>query len=297
LTVTLLTGIQSAATDPWHSTADLLRKCQILAFRLYHDPFRQWVGHQLNGYPDDAVLPPYRGPFQVDLKADTQGAFGAGVRNVGVPDWSIPEEVRDKAKEMSFYQGVGALESLIDEARRADQRVVAYEFSTDFAVLTQVVQNQQTVRLWKQVPVTLVAGILDQIRSKALEFVLEIESANPDAGSTTTSEPPVPLARADIIFNTVILGGQNAIGPGATVNVTPGDIGSLLAYLEAQGVEFEDRTELERAVRADDGEFGPRVKAWLGTMAAKTASVGGAVAEKAAIGVITAAVLRFFNIA
>ena len=67
------------------------------------------------------------------------GTFGAGVRNVGVPDYSIPEDVRDKVKEMAFYQGVGTLESLIDEARRADQRVVAVEFSTDLAVLTQVV--------------------------------------------------------------------------------------------------------------------------------------------------------------
>jgi hypothetical protein len=294
--VSLLSDIQSAATDPSYSTADLLRKCQILAFRLRHEQFKQWVAHELNGYPDDAVLPSYRGPFEADLKADTQGAFGAGVRNIGVPDWSIPEEVRAKVKEMAFYQGIGTLENLIRDAQRAGETTVAVEFSTDLAVLTSVVANQQTVRMWKQLPVALVAGILDSVRSKALEFVLEIEEANPDAGTSTTAEPPVPLAQADIIFNTVILGGQNAIGLGATVNVTPGDIGSLLAYLEAQGVAADDRTALQAAVQADDRQFGPRVKAWLGSMAAKTASVGTTVAEKAAVGVIRAAVLRFFNL-
>ena len=47
------------------------------------------------------------------------------------------------------------------------------------------------MRLWKQLPVTIVAGILDSVRSKALEFVLEIEAANPDAGATTTANPRI----------------------------------------------------------------------------------------------------------
>jgi hypothetical protein len=208
--VTLLTEIQSAATDSAHSTADLLRKCQILAFRLRHEPFNQWVAHELNGYPDAATLPSYRGPFEADLKATTQGA-GRRVRNVDVSDWSVPKKaVRDQGNEMTFHQGVGTLERLVDEARRGDQRVVASEFSTVLAVGTQAVGNERTVRLWKELPVTLVEGILDQVRSKALEFVLEIEAVNAEAGSTATSEPPVPLAQMDIIFNTVMLGGQNA---------------------------------------------------------------------------------------
>lgn len=294
--MSILGDIQRAATDPAHSTSDLLRKCQILAFRLRHEPFKQWVAHELNGYPDDAVLPSYRGPFQADLKADTHGAFGSGVRNIGVPDWSIPDDVREEVKGMAFYQGVGTLESLVADARRASETMVATEFSTDLAVLTRVVVDHQTVRMWKQLSVAVISGILDSVRSKALEFVLEIEAANPDAGATATAEPPVPLAQTDVIFNTVILGGNNAIGPGATVNVTPGDLGGLLAYLTEQGVAAEDRAELEAAVNADGGEFGPRVRAWLGSMAAKAASVGAAVAEKAAVSLVSAAVLRYFNL-
>lgn len=105
--MSLLTEIQAAATDPTVSLSDLLRKCQILAFRLRHEPFKQWVSHELNGYPDEATLPTYRGPFDGAIKADTHGAFGAEVRNVGVPDWSIPAEVRDDAKEMSFTRASG----------------------------------------------------------------------------------------------------------------------------------------------------------------------------------------------
>jgi hypothetical protein len=158
--VSLLTEIQTAATDPAHSTADLLRKCQILAFRLGHEPFKEWVGHELHGYPDEAVLPAYRGPFQGDIKADTHGAFGSEVRNVQVPDYSIPAEVRDVAKEMSFYQGVGVLASIVEDAQRTGQTVIATQFPVGVAVLTKVVVDQQTVRMWKEMPVAVVAGIL-----------------------------------------------------------------------------------------------------------------------------------------
>jgi hypothetical protein len=296
--VNLLTEIQTSATDPSCSTSDLLRKCQILSFRLRHEPFKQWVVHELNGYPDDVALPRYRGPFEGTLKADTHGGFGAQVNNIGVPDANVPEDVRVEVKAMSFRQGVGELTSLISEARRADQSVVANQFPIDLAVLTPVVQGYQTVRLWKELPVTVVAGILDSIRSKALEFTLEIEAANPDAGDVSpgSAVPPVPSAQADVIFQTVVYGGQNAIGPSASVLVVPGDINSLMGYLASLGVEQADRDVLAIALR-DEASLGPLVKAWLGEMAAKTAAFGSGVAQNAAGGLIAAAVLRFLGVA
>lgn len=294
--MSLLTEIQAAATDPSHSTADLLRKCQILAFRLGHAPFKEWVSHELNGYPDEAILPAYRGPFQGDIKADTRGAFGE-VRNVGVPDWSIPSEVREQAKEMSFYAGVGTLQSLIEDAKRTDQLVVASQFSTDLAVLTSVVQNQQTTRMWRELPVAVVAGVLDSVRSKALEFTLEVEARNPEAGEATPGgDPPVPVAQTDVIFNTVILGGQNAVGPGATVQVIQGNLDSLMEYLERLGVDKVDRKHLESALEEDHDRLGPRVKAWIGEVTAKTVSFGSGVAQNAAGGLIAAAVLKYLGV-
>ena len=47
----LLQEIQTAATDPALSLSDMLRKCQILAFRLRHEPFKALASHELNGCP------------------------------------------------------------------------------------------------------------------------------------------------------------------------------------------------------------------------------------------------------
>ena len=81
----LLADIQAAAVDPNHSLSDLLRKCQILAFRLRHEPFKAWVAHELGGYPKDATLPPYRASLRGEIKAHLSGPFGSVGKNVPVP--------------------------------------------------------------------------------------------------------------------------------------------------------------------------------------------------------------------
>jgi hypothetical protein len=295
--VSLLTEIQTAATDPAQSLSDLLRKCQILAFRLRHEPFKTWVGHELNGYPNEVTPPPYRTSLRGDIKATLAGPFGASGQNVPVPISLFPAEVRDQATRFDFYQGVAALESTVADAKSGGHTAIQSMFPVEIAARLEIWQGYQTMNMWLEVPIAAVVGVLDQVRSRALEFVLEIEAENPEAGATATAEPPVSLARADAIFNTVIYGGQVAIGPKATVNVTPGDLASLMAYLEGQGVAATDRAELEAALKADKDKLGPRVKAWLGEMAVKAAGAGGRIGEGAAGGLIGAAVARFLGLA
>jgi hypothetical protein len=297
--VSLLTDIQAAATDPSHSLSDLLRKCQILAIRLRHEPFKTWVGRELNGYPNEVTPPPYRTSLRGDIKADLSGPFGSGGKNVPVPISLFPTEVRDQATRFDFYQAVATLESTVADAKAGGHATIQSMFPVEISARMEIWQGYQTMGMWLEVPIAAVVGVLDQVRSRALEFVLEIEAENPEAGATATatSQPPVPLARADAIFNTVIYGGHVAIGPKAMVNVTPGDLASLMAYLEGQGVEAADRNELAAALKADKGRLGPRVKAWLGEMAVTAARAGGRVGEGAAGGLIAAAVARFLGLA
>ena len=299
--VSLLDDIQTAATDPSHPLSDLLRKCQILAFRLRHEPFKAWVAHELTGYPNDEDLPLYRGAIRGEIKADLAGVIGASGENVGVPLSNIPEDVRERAVQFKFYQGVAMLEGIITDARRTGETRVRSPFSTELAAMTPVWQGYQTISMWLEVPVATVAGILDQVRTRALAFTLEIEAENPAAGEAVADGgPPVPVTRIDYIFNTTIFGGNVAVGPGATVNVTAGDLPSLLRYLEGLSVGPTDRDALVEAITADAGETeqpGSRVRDWLGRMAFRVAAGGERVGESAAGGAIAIAIAKFFNLA
>jgi hypothetical protein len=301
--MTLLADIQAAAVDQTHSLSDLLRKCQILAFRLRHEPFKTWVSHELNGYPNDATLPPYRSSMRGEIKANLSGPFGSGGKNVPVPMSLIPADVRGQANRFDFHQGVAALESTVERAKAGGHGSIRSPFPVEAYAWMEIWEDHQTMSMWLEAPISSVVGVLDQVRSRALEFVLEIEAENPKAGDNAEGEPPVSMARADVIFNTVILGGQVALGPNASVevSVTPGDLGSLLRYLEAQGVDRPDRNELAEAIRSDAAEGGregpgKRVTAWLGRMTLKFATSGGRVGEGTAAALIAAAVARYVGL-
>jgi len=117
--MTLLTEIQEAAVDPSHQLSDLLRKSQILAFRLAHDPFKQWVGHELNGYPTVDALPPYRASLRGDLRAHLSGPFGSSVSSSRVPISLFANEHRDALTRFDFTHSVASLESIVEQARAA----------------------------------------------------------------------------------------------------------------------------------------------------------------------------------
>lgn len=305
----LLSDIQAAAVDPNHSLGDLLRKCQILAFRLKHEPFKAWVAHELSGYPNDATLPQYRASMRGQLKAHLAGPFGSSGQNVPVPVSLFPKEIRDDVTRSDFYQGVGMLESLVAQAGKVGQTSMKSPFPVEIYARLEIWQGYQTMEMWLEVPINAVAGVLDQVRSRALAFVLEIEAENPTAGEATrdaagVAEPPVPLSRTDAIFYNVIFGGQVAIGPNASVEVSvvPGDLESLMRYLEHQGVDMDARQGLAEAIAADAAEGDPtpgpgkRVAAWLGRASLKVASSGGRVGEGTAAALIAAAVARYLGL-
>jgi AbiTii-like protein len=298
--VSLLEDIQASAVDPSHPLSDLLRECQILAFRLRHEPFKTWVAHELNGYPDEASLPVYRASLRGHIKADIAGGYGRSATNVAVPLSNIPPEVRDEVTQFKFYQGVATLESLVADGKRTNDTRVMSPFDPELAAVTPVWQGYQTISMWLEVPLASVQGILDQVRTRALAFTLEIEAANPNAGAVVSDgEPPVPLAQTSYIFNTTILGGQVAVGPNAAVNITQGDLPGLLRYLEGIGVLAADREALVQAIQGDAEEAekpGSRVRDWLGRMAFKVVAVGEAVGENAAGGLIAAAVARYLGL-
>ena len=58
--MTLLRDIQQDAIGEDTSVSVLLRQCLVLSARLQHDQLREWAQLELNGYPGDASLPPYR---------------------------------------------------------------------------------------------------------------------------------------------------------------------------------------------------------------------------------------------
>ena len=294
--MSLLAEIQSAAIDPAISTADFLRRCQILAARLRHEPFKAWVTAELNGYADDAELPPYRKNLTGQVRAQLVGPFGREANNVPVPLTFLPRDVAEKTQSFNFYQGVGMLEALVAGAKGIGHSVVTNPFPPELFAPLQIMDGYAIVGMWKELPITAISNILDQVKSRALAFTLDVEAEDSKAGEVPGTSLPIAAARVDAIFNTTIHGGTVAVGPRATIQVAQGDLNSLLSYLEVHGVNAAEQRELAEAI-ADDGKSpGSRVAAWIGKVSLRLAASGGRVLEGGGGALLAAAVARYFGL-
>jgi AbiTii-like protein len=290
----LLQEIEDAAASQTTPLADLLRRCAILAARLGHVPFKEWVAHELNGYPDAGVLPEYRRGVGGRLMAQVSGPFGSGANNVAVPLSQIPEEFRRRFTVFDFVHGAAELESMVSRARDVDKGRLRFSVPPELFALVEIYEGYSTVSMWSEVSIHSVVAILDQVRTRALMFALEIEAENPDAGELATSAPgQVSQDRVAQIFNTVILGGMVNLAAGSPgtsqqlqVAVVPGDFASLVEWLRLTGVPEDELAELSGAMDKDQAtetkSVGQRTKDWIAKAAGKVAGAGGRITESAA---------------
>lgn len=286
--------------------ATILRKCRILASRLKHDDLKKWVQHELDGYPTKDEVPDYR-IMPCESYGHFSGPFGSGLQNAQIPLNCLPKNMRLPLSKVYFTEGVSALQDLVRDNKEGQLRET---WPADlYAIVGQkIYKDMNLMHAWKMIPRNGVVGILDTIRNKILNFVLEIESANPDAGeSTSHAEPPVPPATVQQIFNNYIAGSVGNIATASphshqhsTITVRNNDFESLSSYLSSVGVAAEDLATLNDALQQDapprNGHFGSRVGGWIGGMVSKAAQGALKIGVEVTSTVLTQALKSYYGL-
>ncbi len=256
--MTLLAEIRDAALDSNVNLADLLRKCLVLAARLKHDEFRAWVSAELQGYDfDDTDLPDYR-CYPTGSVGHFSGPFGSGLRNAPIPAHLFPEPLRTRIVTHRFVQPVGELEQSIKSGKKG---MLSAKWSGDQIAFTQhrvpIYPDMVLVDAWKPIPTAAIAGVLDTVRTRVLEFVLAIEAESPGAGDVEPQAPPaLPQETVTNIFNTTIHGGQANIGTGRDASIS-GSTASARAIEPAkrdQAIELLAKLREEAAAIVDGND-------------------------------------------
>jgi hypothetical protein len=202
--MSLLREIQEATTNPDFKISDILRKCKILAARLDHKAFKDWVDQELKGYQSIDNCPEYRVFRNVESVGDFIGLFGSRIKNGPIPSLCLPEDFRENLTTLCFLQSISNIESLIDNA---SSTILRLPWSANLIMLIQpeVYENMVCVTAWRMVGVNAVVGIIDTIKTRILEFVLEIERIAPNAGEVKLGQNAVPEKVVNQIFNECIL--------------------------------------------------------------------------------------------
>jgi hypothetical protein len=264
--VTILDDILDASTDASVPAADLLRKVQIAAHRLGADEIVAWAKNELGGYALDAPLPKYR-----EMHTNVKGQFAGYGRSFMTLDLSVKPDGMENLWTVDLRQPLVELQSLANAGGDGDPtrpwsalNVTRYEESGVFRL-----EDHDLFSAWNVLTKQSLLGVIDIMRSRAMEFALDLQTSFPEAGSvggpTVESTPEIRQAVFNIVNNITGDGANVANGPDArqTSNVNKGDEEALREKLEDLGLGDAERDEFVAAIKEEKGTDGPKAKNFI----------------------------------
>ncbi|MGK7931659.1 MAG: hypothetical protein AB4041_09520 [Microcystaceae cyanobacterium] len=197
--MSLLRRIQDATIDPAYQLSDVLRMCKILAARLDYPDFKDWIENELNGYDGMENLPNYRVIKSLNCFGNFIG-FNARLSNVQIPLSILPENFR--ATTIYMVYSISSMVDCIDSVRLNRQHSLYYPWPTEMRdyLHDRAYPNMECSGAWTVITTSHLAAIIDTVKSKILDFVLEIEEIAPDVGKAQTGEKPLPEKTVASLF-------------------------------------------------------------------------------------------------
>ena len=306
--MSLLRDIQNNAIDTNVDISVILRKCKVLAIRLGNEPFENWVDQELNGYKNKKLLPDYR-IIQVYSKGHFSGPFGSGIKNADIPLSCLPKKYRENLRKSYCVESIGYYINLLNTSKGGN---FEEQWPPDLVAHTGrgIYQDMNCMSAWKLIPNSSIFSLVEAVRNRILNFVLEIEKEAPDAGEDSPKDQKISPERITQVFNTTIYGNVGNISEAsqnvnqtATINVLQNDFNSLKAYLSSIGVPKSEIQKLEEAIREDSVEeinknekLGTKVSAWIKSISLQIKENAISILQGISANLITLAILKYYGI-
>ena len=231
----LLNELERGASQSDPDIPSLLRKCVALGGQSGSTRLREWATRELKGYRGDAgdALPEYRKvPAAIVIDGATMNGLVTGQQ---ISPVVLPPEAQGKVEEeVQFWGPIVELSDMVKRATADHETVVGIGIAGGSALAglmnyyaQQRGSSHQITRVYRQVAVTSIVGILDAVQTNLVELVAEIRAGLPGPDA----EPDRNLA--DRAVNVVIYGDRNRIELKSTA-VSSGDGVAVAAEVAAQ---------------------------------------------------------------
>ncbi len=305
--MSLLLDIQNDVIDTNVDISVILRKCKVLAVRLGNKPFENWVDQELNGYKNKKLLPDYR-IVQVYSQGNFSGPFGSGLNNADIPFLSIPEKYRENLRKCYLVEPIGYYINSLKNSKGGNFKE---QWPPDLVAYTgrDIYQGMNCMSAWKLIPNSSIFSLVEAVRNRILNFVLEIGKEAPDAGEDSPKTQKISPERITQVFNTTIYGNVGNISEAsqnvnqtATINVLQNDLNSLKTYLSSVGIPKNEIQKLEGAIQKDSAEkvsktrkLGNKVLAWIKSVSLKIKNEAFPVLQSVSANLITQAILKYYG--
>jgi YD repeat-containing protein len=190
----IINSIQEDILNPNVKLSNILLKAKVLAYQLENDEFKQWIRQEINGYEDEDNIPNYR-----FIPTNSYGYMTNGyttATHIPISTFSLPDWLRDQVQVVKFNHGVRSIEEI-----SATMKEVSFDWPAEWlGILNQTTTNSfQYLQARRPVSSALFTQMLDVIRSKLQDFVLEISGLHWRVG-----QPAPPSEQISHIFNITI---------------------------------------------------------------------------------------------
>jgi len=286
------------------SLSDPLLKTKVLATRIQNTQLLDWVESELSGYRDKEDLPPYR-----RSKGILKGNFLNGYKqytNVDIPITHLESDVIDNLTSIVDLDSISSVEDLIGK-KGVKVSVNSYgKVYLENSIRKMGNPYFELTSVFLEMPATFLSNIVSNVRSKLLDFMLQLEREfGLEADISTLSNYNSTINH---IMNTTI----NNSGDGAIINngnkniieanitISKGDKEALRAKLLSEKVSSTDINELVEII--DDAQpvskdnFGAPVNNWFQKMMGKALDGSWQVGAGAAGNILATAIQSYYGI-
>lgn len=258
-------------SDPNVSIADALRGLLVVSRRIGAEDLSVWIRGELDGYTDGQDLPTYRVVQSLPIRVQFDGPFGSSASRT-LAESDLPPELAGSGAH-KIAQPVAELAALSGGTGDSDPHI---PLPTWWLVKYRELAEQRRAPSMEMmilnhaaivVPRTFLGGILDRVKSAALDMALGLEDVSLEAGSAggPTVETAPELGQAVTVHLNQIFATNSAVvvgDNGTAVNLQVGDVTGLLeaarSFLSDEGVK-----ELAGALDEDGGEPGETTRTFL----------------------------------
>lgn len=296
----LLDDIIDLLSDENGSLTAALLKTKVLMHTLGHAELAEWVNDELSGYPMDKPLPPYRiVGGRVVGNIQSMAMIQA---SVNLPTMHLPKKLKDWLENHELREAMSVLEEMSHaQAGTSLNMQLSPEIG---AQIDKAMSGYWVQKCWVELSPLQIKNGITQVRSRLLDFSLNLRDK---IGDVEDNEVKVMAQKSDVraMFEGAVFG-DNAVVVIGDHNrtkisnvVKKGDFESLALWLKKGKVEEADIVELEKAINADgelrQGQYGERVKAWMGKMIGKAIDGSWSIGVGAAGALLAEGLKAFFG--
>jgi hypothetical protein len=287
-----------------NSLTEALLRTKVLLHQIQKKELTAWVNNELNGYPESAELPTYR-ILESRVIGDLM-APGWTASSRALPIMHLEADYRQMLERSEIRDSLALVQELATKPQGSIRRFFPPEAYDKLG--SNLANGWKVQAAWCEIGALTVQNILIQVRSRLLDFILELKDSLGDA----TSE--IEMKRKSSSLDTTTMFKNAIFGPNATIVVgdnnsqsidnaiIQGNFNSLSKQLKQLGVDDAAIEELRRIDSDEKSKPDPdqpslkqKVTNWIKAQVAKKLDADGQAAIAFSVDALTQAVRSYFD--